>query len=184
MRKRKKEGEKRRWAGLLLLLLLLPLLIWQGLRSGTERGGERPPTGSRPDTVAIDPDAGEALEGSYEGKTREEILAELERRQLLVTDTLSSHASFPSGEAGTLGEWMVENISGNEVIQQAEIRIGERCVARSAVLQPGQHVSQVRLLEEVPAGTHEAIAYLNYYTTDTQDYISKAGFDIRLTVDG
>ncbi len=118
------------------------------------------------------------------GKSREEILAELERRQLLVTDTLSSHASFPSGEAGTLGEWMVENIPDNEVIQQAEIRIGERCVARSAVLQPGQHVSQVRLLEDVPAGTHEAVAYLNYFTKDTQEYISKAGFDIHLTVGG
>ena len=184
MRERKKEGCKQRRAGMLLLLLLLPLLVWQGLRFGGEPGGERPATGSRPDSVAIDPDAGEALEGAYAGKTREEILTELERSQLLVTDTLSSHASFPSGEAGTLGEWMVENIRGNEVIQQAEIRIGERCVARSAVLHPGQHVRQVRLLEDVPAGTHEAIAYLNYYTTDTQDYISKAGFDIRLTVDG
>ncbi len=182
MSKRKREGGRRRWTW--LLLLLLPLLVWQGLRSGGGRGGERPPTGSRPDSVAIDPDAGEALEGAYVGKSREEILAELERRQLLVTDTLSSHASFPSGEAGTLGEWMVENIPDNEVIQQAEIRIGERCVARSAVLQPGQHVSQVRLLEDVPAGTHEAVAYLNYFTKDTQEYISKAGFDIHLTVGG
>lgn len=183
MREQKKEGNRWRWTWL-LLLLLLPLLVWQGFRYGGKWGGEGPPAGSRPDSVTIDPDAGDALEGVYVGKTREEILAELERKQLLVTDKLSSHASFPSGKAGTLGEWMVENISDNEVIQQAEIRIGERCITRSAVLQPGQHVSQVRLLEDVPAGTHEAVAYLNYYTTETQDYISKAGFDIRITVDG
>ena len=123
------------------------------------------------------------MEGSYEGRHARRFSQSSNARQLLVTDnTVLTRRFHP--EKPTLGNGWWENISGNEVIQQAEIRIGERCVARSAVLQPGQHVSQVRLLEEVPAGTHEAIAYLNYYTTDTQDYISKAGFDIRLTVDG
>ncbi len=100
MREQKKEGNRWRWTWL-LLLLLLPLLVWQGFRYGGKWGGEGPPAGSRPDSVTIDPDAGDALEGVYVGKTREEILAELERKQLLVTDTclLTRHSLRKSRDA-------------------------------------------------------------------------------------
>lgn len=133
-------------------------------------------------SIRLDPGTGEALSGGYEGKTREEILAELQEKQILVTDTISSHASFESGSAGALGEWIVENVPKNSVIQQAEIYLDGSCIARSAAIKPGQHIRQVRLLEAIPSGTYDVVAYLNYFTLDTQSYISKAGFNIKMTV--
>jgi hypothetical protein len=117
-----------------------------------------------------------------EGKTHEEILADLEKQQVIVTDTLSSHAAFPSGKKGTAGEWMIENVKTNNVIQQGEIYLGDVCIARSAPLLPGQHVESITLIEDVPAGTREVIAYMNYFNCDTQAFISRAGFNIKMTV--
>ncbi len=178
-----------RWVVLSLLLLGLAAAIWWGLS-----GPARPIRKEKPDDASaltpavagavFDPAAGIAVAGPYQGKSREEVLAELMRKQKRVTDTLSSHAVFTSGGAGTWGEWMVENIADNEVVQQAEIMLGDRCVARSAALLPGQHVTTVRLLADVAPGTHEAYAFLNYFTTDTHTYISKTGFRIHLTVGG
>lgn len=133
-------------------------------------------------SIQLDPGAGDALSGGYKGKTREEILTELQEKQVQVTDTISSHASFATGTAGDLGEWIVENIPGNTVIQQAEIYLDGKCIARSAAIQPGQHIRQVRLIETVPKGVYDVVAYLNYFTQDTQSYISKAGFNIKMTI--
>ena len=49
------------------------------------------PTGSTPyaSTIQLDPGAGIALSGGYEGKTHAEILEELQGKQVLVTDTIS-----------------------------------------------------------------------------------------------
>ncbi len=188
------EGRKRgrgglRWVVLALLLLGLASVVWIGLggsHSLVRRvgPGAASTTATRLAGATLDPEAGAALAGPYLGRSREEILAELARKQMRVTDTLSSHAVFPIGTAGAWGEWMVENVAGNEVMQQAEIVIGDRCVARSAALMPGQHVTAIRLLSDVAPGTHEAYAFLNYFAADTHTYISKTGFRIHVTVGG
>jgi hypothetical protein len=132
--------------------------------------------------AVIDPAAGTAIDGSYQGKSHEEVLAELKKQQVVVTDTLSSHATFASGKKGTAGVWLVENTRKNSVIQQAELYLGNVCIARTAPLQPGQYAESVTLIEDVPAGTQEVIAYMNYFNRDTRAFISRAGFKIKMTV--
>lgn len=165
--------------GLILLLLLLIVITaiapWQ-------LPDRDPALTVQTPSVTLDPDTGEAIGGDYQGRTHEQILRDLESQQLMVTATLSSHAVFDSGRSGGLGSWMVENVKENDVIQQAEIYLGDRCIARSAAIRPGQHIQSIKLLEDIPAGTHDVTAYLNYFFVDTETFISKAGFNIKLTV--
>jgi hypothetical protein len=132
--------------------------------------------------AVLDPTAGTAMNGSYQDKSHEEVLAELKKQQVVVTDTLSSHASFASGKKGTTGDWLVENTAKNSVIQQAELYLGNVCIARTALMQPGQYAESVTLIEDVPAGISEVTAYMNYFNRDTRAFISRAGFMIKMTV--
>ncbi len=168
----------------IILILLLAMTALLAVNHRLDQVGYDPVGTTIPSSIRIDPGAGEAVDGGYAGRTHEEILDDLQKRQVLVTDRVSSHASFPLGAVGSLGEWVVENAAGNTVIQQAEIYLEGTCVARSAAIRPGQHVDRIRLLEAVPPGTHNAVVCLNYFTEDTQSYISQAGFTIKVTVAG
>lgn len=166
-------------------LLAAALIAAAGLIAAlpeTGREGDALGTSGTLRSVELDPGAGEAIDGGYRRESDRALLAALQEKQMMVTDTVSSYAAFSNGTAGTLGDWVVENVPGNQVIQQAEIHLDGRCVARSAAMHPGQHVRQVRLLEAVPEGSHVAVAYLNYFTEDTESYISKTGFRIRISV--
>jgi hypothetical protein len=150
----------------------LPLPGWSRFIPGQTTGS----------SVRLDPTAGTAINGSYQSKSHEEILADLKKQQIIVTDKLSSHAVFASGTKGTAGKWMLENVRQNNIILQAEIFAGDACIARTAPLQPGQHVESIILLEDVPWGTRQAIAYLNYFDRKTRAFISRTGFHIKLSV--
>lgn len=127
-------------------------------------------------------DEGSSLEGEVKAKEREEILKELEKQQLVVTDKLSSNITFPSGEIGIIGEWIVENPEENNIIQQAEVYLNDALIAKSTPIYPNQHITKIQLLEEVQSGEYDVIAYLNYYEIETKEFISKAGYKIHLTV--
>jgi hypothetical protein len=75
--------------------------------------GQTGPASPDGQQILLDPTAGQAIDGRFVGRTHEELLDELKKRQIMVTDTLSSHAAFAVGRAGTDGEWMVENIPAN-----------------------------------------------------------------------
>jgi heme/copper-type cytochrome/quinol oxidase subunit 2 len=127
-------------------------------------------------------DEGDSIEGEAQVKKREEILKELEKQQLVVTDKLSSNISFTSGDVGAVGEWVVENPKENNVIQQAEVYLDEVLVAKTTPIYPNQHITGIKLLQEVQSGEYEVIAYINYYNIDTKEFISKAGYKVHLTV--
>ncbi len=127
-------------------------------------------------------DESRSRDGEAEVTSRNEILKELEKQQLIVTDKLSSNISFPSGEIGTVGEWIVENPEENTIIQQAEVYLNNVLIAESTPIYPNQHITAIELLQEVETGEYEVIAYLNYYDVETKEFISKAGYKIHLTV--
>lgn len=127
-------------------------------------------------------DDGSSVDGEAQKREREDIINELEKQQLVVTDKLSSNITFTDGEVGTVGAWVVENPKENSIIQQAEVYLDETLIAKSTPIYPNQHITGVELLEEVDAGEYEVTAYLNYYDVDTKEFISKAGYKIHLTV--
>ncbi len=125
---------------------------------------------------------GGSTEGEAEEASRDEILEELAKQQLIVTDKLSSNITFSSGEIGTIGEWIVENPAENNIIQQAEVFLDDLLIAKSTPIYPNQHITAIELLENVETGEYDVIAYINYYDIETQKLISKAGYKIHLTV--
>lgn len=125
---------------------------------------------------------GNAVNGAVQSKTPEEILEDLKKAQINVTDKLSSHILFPNGKSGTEGSWSVENVETNNVIIQCEVFLDDKMIAKSVPIKPNQHIDTISLLENVKAGQYDVIAYVNYYKLDTSEYISKAGFKITLTV--
>lgn len=127
-------------------------------------------------------DEGDSIEGEAKKKERDEILKELEKQQLVVTDKLSSNITFSSGTVGTIGEWIVENPEENNIIQQAEVYLDDLLIAKSTPIYPNQHITAIELLEIVQAGEYEVIAYINYYDIETKEFISKAGYRIHLTI--
>lgn len=125
---------------------------------------------------------GNALDGSVKQKSQEAILEELKEKQITVTDQLGSHIYFPSGKSGTEGDWVVENVKANTVTIQCEVFLGDKMIAKSVPIRPNQHIETIILSEDVAAGEYDVIAYVNYYNPDSGEYLAKAGFKIKLTV--
>ncbi len=176
MKNEKKQGKKLMIAGIVIILILVSLLI-------IFKGGEGKKIEIQPSpTPVLLNDDGSSLEGEAKAAEREEILKELEAQQLVVTDKLSSNISFPLGTTGSIGEWVVENPEHNTVIMQAEVYLGDLLIAKSTPIYPNQHITGIELLQNVESGEYEVTAYLNYYDTETKEFISKAGYRIHLSV--
>jgi hypothetical protein len=157
-----------------LLVLLLILLYVNNMNLES--------TGNPTTTTSYLSGDGNAIDGIAGTKSSEEILDSLRKQELVVTDTLSSNIIFSTGQAGTVGSWVVENPSTNNVIQQAEIYYNGQLIAKSVPIFPNQHIESIELNQDIPTGEYEAIAYINYYKLDTQEYVSKTGYKIHLTV--
>ena len=156
-------------------MILLPFLFLKGCEY--EEPVQKPET-----TPIYLVDEGGSAEGEAQRTEREEILKELEKQQLIVTDKLSSNITFPSGEVGTVGSWIVENPEENSIIQQAEIYFGDELIAKSTPIYPNQHITGIELLSPIEPGEYEVTAYLNYYDIEKKEFISKAGYKIHMTV--
>jgi cell division protein YceG involved in septum cleavage len=172
----------------LLLALLILLLIIIGLVSFFITGAARANGGSPSPSSRSTPGSsslvnnGSALPGGYTPKSRQEILSELQKEQVIVTDRLSVQISFPSGASGTAGTWVVENPATNKVIEQCEVVLNGKTVAESVPIDPGQHIDSITLSQKVAPGTYDVTATINYYSTDTKSLLGKAGYRIKLTV--
>ena len=159
-----------------VLLILLLILLYANTMN------KRPDTVSSSTQPSYLDDAGSAIDGAVETKSREELLEELKKQQLIVTDKLSSNISFPFGKEGTVGEWIVENPPENQVVQQAEVYLDGMLIAKSVPIYPNQHIKAIELKKDIPTGEYGVIAYIHYYNIDTKEYISKAGYKIHLSV--
>ena len=105
-----KEGEKkkRKWPYILLLILLLLLLLLLLLQSC---GNQHPWPGPLPSPSSSSPsssvssldDTGSAEPGSSSSPSRQEILSQLQKQEVTVTDKVSTQASFPNGSKGSTG---------------------------------------------------------------------------------
>jgi hypothetical protein len=169
---------------LVLLLLLLFCIVGIGIYVVyTSNPKENMPAdvSSSGESKRLD-DNGNAVDGSAQSKTPEQVLDELKKAQINVTDKLSSHILFPCGKAGTQGSWVVENVKTNNVIIQCEVFLDDKLIAKSVPIKPNQHIETITLSKDVKAGIYDVTAYINYFKLDTNEYISKAGFKVKLTV--
>jgi len=139
---------------------------------------------SRPAVKVLDSTGtGSAVSGAYVPKTSSQTLSELEKQQVTVTDKVASQISFTNGTAGAEGTWMVENPASNQVIEQCEVYLNDNLIAKSAPINPGQHIESIKLLQDISAGDYSVTAYLNYFAADSKTYIGKAGYQIKLKIE-
>lgn len=87
-------------------------------------------------------DDGTSLDGMKEVTDNETLLSELEKQQVMVTDKLSSNITFTSGDIGSIGEWIVENLEENQIIQHVEVYLGDVLIAKSTPIYPNQYISE------------------------------------------
>jgi hypothetical protein len=126
---------------------------------------------------------GSAKNGTNLNKSRKEILAELEKQQVVVTDKVSSYMQVSKNEKGAVTQWAMADLKNNNVQMQAEIYYQNKLYAESAVVAPGEHINSVTLINRMPKGKYKAIAYINYYSTDkNQKYLGKAGYVVNISV--
>ncbi len=176
---KKEQNKNKKLLIILLLLLVVIAVIFIFLLRGCEGIG----ISSKPTVTPLYlVEDGRSVDGEAKMKEREEILKELEKQQLVVTDKLSSNITFHSGDIGTIGDWIVENPKENNIIQQAEVFLDNALIAKSTPIYPDQHITAIELLENITSGEYEVIAYINYYDIETKEIISKAGYKIHLTV--
>jgi hypothetical protein len=190
-RKPKDEEEKRRrkWLYIMLLILLFLLLLLLLLHScGQHYPGPVPsPSPSGSESSAPSPsssldDSGSALPGSRSSPSRQEILSQLQKQQVTVTDKVGSQISFPSGSTGSAGIWEVENQPSNSVIMQCEIVLNGKTVAKSVPIYPGQHIDSITLSQPVTPGNYNVTATIKYYNKTTKAYLGMADYGIHMSV--
>ena len=125
---------------------------------------------------------GSAVSGGYVPKTSSQTLSELEKKRVTVTDKVGSQISFTSGDIGSEGTWMVENPASNKVVEQCEVYLNDKLIAKSVPINPGQHIESIKLLQNMIAGDYTVTAYLNYFENGSKVYIGKAGYQIKLKI--
>jgi len=168
------------------LLLLLFLLLTHSC--GQHYPGPGPsPSPSSSESSSTSPsssldDSGSALPGSSSSPSRQEILSQLQKQQVTVTDKVSSQISFPGGSTGSTGIWEVENQPSNSVIMQCEIVLNGKTVAKSVPIYPGQHIDSITLSQPVTPGNYNVTATIKYYNKTTKAYLGMADYGIHMSV--
>lgn len=163
---------------LVLTTVSLVILAVCGIRPHTANNNL---TSSNRSTITMD-ENGKATDGKYKEKTKEEILAELNKNQVNVTDKISSSAEFKNGLKGCVGSFVVENLPSNNVIVQCEVFRGKELLSKSVPIYPNEHIETIELLTSMNSGTYDAVVYINYFKLDTKEFISKAGYKIKIII--
>lgn len=169
---RKKSNRKKALylALVLLLLLIIGVLVALLLR----RDGTGTTKKNRDPNAAV---------GQYEGKTEEEIQAELDK---IVEEGMFniSIASVVTVENGDDAMVRIENIAANHHNMTVAITLDDETdpIYQSAGLAPGQYIEQATLARKLPAGEYTATALFTAYDLDTLAQAGQAAAKITLIV--
>jgi cell division protein YceG involved in septum cleavage len=174
----KKKAKKSRKTLLLIILLLLAVGITVVAITVTVIN-----SGKSTSSAAPLVNNGSAISGVYRGKSSAELLKELKKQQVRVTDKISSQIIFPSGNQGTKGAWIVENSPANSVTEQCSVVLNGQAVALSTPIKPGQHIENITLNTPVSPGTYSVTVNIKYFDPQTSAYRGQADYqNVRMVV--
>lgn len=151
-------------------LALLVLLGLGGLWFATHDAGP-----------ARDPNA--AL-GQLEGKTQEEIQAELDRRveEGMLSISIASTVEFADGQSE--GALKIENSPSNHYLMRVEITrddTGETVYA-SGIIEPNHHIQTAKLAVDLDAGEYPCTAAIHALDRDTEEPVGQAAAKMTIVV--
>ena len=140
-------------------------------------GGEDPSTGMVWDA--------NAEEGGLEGRSEEEIQAELNKKVEEGMINISMNTSPVFADGTSEGNLMIVNSSANHYPQIVYIvrKDTNEEIYRSGGIPIGSKIENAALNVDLPAGTYDCIAYFNNADPDTGAILGTAGAEITITVE-
>jgi len=122
--------------------------------------------------------------GQYEGKTDEEIQAELNRivEEGMFNISINPNITMESGDSEA--ELRIENVPGNQYLMSVEITLDDtgEVIYKSGLIEPNYHIQFAPLDKKLAAGSYNATAAFTAYDPDTEAEIGVAGAKITITV--
>lgn len=122
--------------------------------------------------------------GQLDGKTQEEIQAEIDRvvEEGMMNISISSVIEFENG--GAEGEVKIENSPANHYLMQVEISLNDtgEVVYTSEILEPNYHIQYATLDVNLPAGSYPCTATFYALDPDTEELVGQAAAAVTLVV--
>lgn len=122
--------------------------------------------------------------GQLEGKTADEIQAELNR---IVDDgmfniSIASFVEFPDGQSE--GEVKIENVPGNKYLMRVDIARDDtgEVIYTSGVLEPNFHIQRDTLDVDLDPGSYECTATFYALDPETEQEVGHAGAKMQVSV--
>lgn len=126
-----------------------------------------------------------AITGSYDGKTEEEILAELNGKVEEGMMGISISTVIPFDSANAEGEARIENMAVNHVDQKVTITLDdtEEVIYQSGAIAPGQYIPTITLDKKLEPGTYDATAMFVGYDQKTHEETGRAGARVKIIIE-
>lgn len=122
--------------------------------------------------------------GQLDGKTEEEIVAELNRvvEEGMFNISIASVLELENGESE--GEIKIENSPANHYLMQVDITRNDtgELIYSSDILEPNYHVQTAKLDTVLPAGTYNCTALFHALDPDTEQEVGVAAAEIQVIV--
>lgn len=124
--------------------------------------------------------------GQLEGKTHEEIQAELDRivEEGMFNISIASTVELPNGTSPA--DLRIENVPGNRYLMRVVItddRSGQTLYTTD-LIEPNHHIQQDTLDVDLDAGTYECTATFVAYDQQTEEEVGQAAAKMTIRVDG
>ena len=178
-RKKSAHGPKGGGAGTIVLIVVIVLAVLAGAAFGLDYAGVI----TLPWNSSFKFDEN-ALDGQLQGKTQEEIQAELDRRveENMLAISINTAPEYENGTAE--GNIRIENSPANHYIIAVEIQLDEdgRTVYKSDGIKPGQVIEKAKLDEALSKGEYPATAYFIAYDQKNYKEVGRAGAELTLKV--
>ncbi len=125
-----------------------------------------------------------AASGQLEGKTPEEIQAELDRQveEGMFNISIASTVEFQDGASE--GELRIENVPGNRYLMQVTITddANGEVYYQTNLIKPDQHIQKDVLMKDLDPGTYNCTAIFTAYDPDTIEEVGQAAAKMTITV--
>lgn len=122
--------------------------------------------------------------GQLEGKTAEEVQAELNRvvEEGMFNISIASSVQFEDGTSE--GELKIENVPGNRYLMQVDITRDDtgETIYSSGILEPNYHIQSAPLDVDLDAGTYSCTAVFHALDPETEQEIGEAAAKMSVTI--
>lgn len=157
-----------------VLLLVIGVLAFLLLRPGD---AGQPASGKNRDP--------NAAVGHYEGKTQEEIQAELDKIVEEGMFNISINSTVTMAKGSDDAELRIENIAANRHLMSVEITLDDtgEVLYTSGLIEPGYYIQSVPLTRALAKGSYAVTAVFTAYDAETEAAVGQAAAKITIKVE-